>query len=93
MDRALDAFSGYIAVDEVYQHPFCILSLVDNRTFTRLTYRVLDRRDPTTADVHAFLAAFKARLDARGLNVLGITTDGSSLYPEPLQQLRPDVPH
>lgn len=92
MDRALDTFSGYLAVDEVYQHPFCILSLVDNRTFTRLAYRVLDR-DPTAADMRAFLAAFKARLDARGLKVLGVTTDGSSLYPEPLQQLWPDAPH
>jgi hypothetical protein len=93
VDRALDNFSGYIAVDEVYQHPFCILSLVDNRTFTRLTYRVLDRRNPTAADALSFLTEFKARLDARGLKVLGITTDGSSLYPEPLQQLWPDVPH
>lgn len=93
MDRTLVTFSGYIAVDEVYQHPFCILSLVDNRTFTRLTYRVLEHSDPTAADIHSFLADFKARLDAGGLRVHGITTDGSSLYPEPLNQLWPDVPH
>jgi hypothetical protein len=76
LDRALDIFSGYIAVDELYQDPFCVLSLVDNRTFTRLSYRVLER-DPTAADIHSFLVAFKARLDARGLSVKGITTDGS----------------
>jgi transposase-like protein len=76
----------------LYQHPFCILSLVDNRTFTRLAYRVLEH-DPTAADIHSFLAAFKARLDARGLSVKGITTDGSSLYPEPLKQLWPGVRH
>lgn len=79
-------------MDEVYQHPFCILSLVDNRTFTRLSYRVLEH-DPTAADIHSFLADFKSRLDARGLLVHGITTDGSPLYPEPLKQLWPGVPH
>lgn len=79
-------------MDELYQHPFCILSLVDNRTFTRLSYRVLER-DPTAADIHSFLAEFKARLDTRGLSVKGITTDGSSLYPEPLKQLWPQVRH
>ena len=88
----MDHFSGYIAIDELYQQPFCILSLVDNRTFTRLAYHVLEH-DPTAADIHAFLAAFKARLDARGLSVKGITTDGSSLYPEPLQALWPGVRH
>ena len=31
-----------MAVDEVYDGPFCVLSAVDNRTFRRLAYRVLD---------------------------------------------------
>jgi hypothetical protein len=88
----LDRFSGYIAVDELYQHPFCILSLVDNRTFTRLSYRVLER-DPTAADIRSFLAAFKTRVSRRGGSVKGITTDGSTLYPEPLKELWPGVPH
>jgi hypothetical protein len=79
-------------VDEVYQHPFCVLSLVDSRTFIRLAYRVLEH-DPTAADIHAFLADFKTRLGARGLSVRGVTTDGSSLYPEPLRQLWPGIPH
>ena len=35
--RALENFSGYIALDELYDGPFCVLSLVDNRAFTRLT--------------------------------------------------------
>jgi transposase-like protein len=65
---------------------------VDNRTFTRLMYRVLER-DPTAADIRSFLADFKARLDARKLSVKGITTDGSSLYPEVLKELWPGVPH
>jgi Transposase len=90
--RGLESFSGYIAVDELYDGPFCVLSLVDNHTFTRLTYRVLEK-DPTQDDIRAFLGDFKAHLDARGLKVLGVTTDGSSLYPVPLAEVFPDVPH
>jgi hypothetical protein len=32
LDDVLKGFSGYIAADEVYDGPFCVLSLVDNRT-------------------------------------------------------------
>ena len=31
LDWALDSFSGYIAADELYDGPFCVLSIVDNR--------------------------------------------------------------
>ena len=31
LDWALADFSGYVAADEVYDGPFCILSAVDNR--------------------------------------------------------------
>ncbi|MBV8416355.1 MAG: transposase [Verrucomicrobia bacterium] len=92
LERALVHFSGYLAADELYDGPFCVLSLVDNRAFVRLSFRVLER-DPTQDDIHSFLADFKARLDARGLKVQGVTTDGSDLYPEPLHALWPDVPH
>jgi hypothetical protein len=90
--RALEKFSGYIALDELYDGPFCVLSLVDNRSFTRLTYRVLEH-DPTQDDIRAFLCDFQAHLDARNLKVLGITTDGSDLYPVPLEAVFPGVPH
>ncbi len=92
LERALGHFSGSRAADELYDGPFCVLSLVDNRAFVRLSFRVLEH-DPTQDDIRSFLADFKARLDARGLAVRGITTDGSELYPEPLQELWPDVPH
>src|SRR5271170_4023916 len=42
LDDALAGFSGYIAIDELYDGPFCVLSIVDNRSYRRLTYRVLD---------------------------------------------------
>ena len=76
----------------MYDGPFCVLSLVDNRAFIRLSFRVLEH-DPTQNDMRRFLADFKARLDVRGLAVRGVTTDGSELYPEPLKELWPDVPH
>jgi hypothetical protein len=92
LDKALADFSGYLAIDEVYDGPFCILSIVDNRRYNRLAFRVLDH-DPTQDDVRDFLKEFKGQLDKRGLKVRGITTDGSSLYPEVLKELWPDARH
>ena len=76
----------------MYDGPFCILSIVDNRTFKRLIYQVLDH-DPTRKDVEAFFGRFQAALEARGLTLKGITTDGSALYPEPIATVFGDVPH
>lgn len=79
-------------MDEVYDGPFCILSVVDNRSYKRLAFRVLDH-DPTQDHVRAFLTEFKGQLDRRGLSVRGITTDGSSLYPKVLKELWPAARH
>src|SRR5208337_5294727 len=57
LDWALSDFSVYIAADELYDGPFCVLSIVDNRTFKRLSYHVLDR-DPTQVDIAAFFRRF-----------------------------------
>jgi transposase-like protein len=65
---------------------------VDNRTFQRLAYRVL-KQDPTQEDIRAFFADFKSQLDARGLKVLGITTDGSPLYPTVVREVFPGARH
>src|SRR5215471_1156602 len=92
LDWALADFSGYVAADEVYDGPFCILSAVDNRRYKRLLYDVLDH-DPTHADIRAFLRRLKTALVARDLTLCGITTDGSALYPEPLREVFGDVPH
>src|SRR3954465_10365024 len=92
LDWALSDFSGYIAADELYDGPFCILSLVDNRTFKRLAYHVLSRA-PTAKDVEAFFRRFHEAVKARGLTVKGVTTDGSALYPEPIAAVFGDVPH
>src|SRR3954470_8231824 len=92
LDRALSDFSGYLAADELYDGPFCVLSIVDNRTFQRLSYQVLDR-DPTSKDIEAFFRRFHLALEARGLVLKGITTDGSALYPEPIATVFGAVPH
>lgn len=60
-----------------------MLSIVDNRTFKRLIFEVLEH-DPTHGDIERFLVRFKGELDRRGLSLLGVTTDGSPLYPQPL---------
>jgi hypothetical protein len=83
LDWALADFSGYIAADELYDGPFCILSIVDNRTFKRLMYQVLDH-DPEHPDISKFLHRFRMVLRLRSLKLLGVTTDGSPLYPKPL---------
>jgi len=76
----------------LYDGPFCVLSIVDNRTFRRITYEVLDH-DPTHADIERFFRKFQAALDGRGLELKGITTDGSALYPEPISTVFGDLPH
>jgi len=64
--------------------PFCVLSIVDNRTFRRLIYEVLDH-DPDHTDIERFFRAFQAAFQRRKLVLHGITTDGSkSLSPSPL---------
>jgi hypothetical protein len=88
----LAEFSGYIAADELYDGPFCVLSIVDNRTFRRIIYEVLDH-DPTHADIERFFRRFHSLLTQRGLELKGITTDGSNLYPEPISRVFGDLPH
>ncbi len=48
----------------LYDGPYCVLSIVDNRHFQRLTYEVLDH-NPTEADVTAFFQRFHEALKAR----------------------------
>jgi hypothetical protein len=68
------------------------LSIVDNRTFKRLFFQVLDH-DPTQDDVIAFFGRFQLALQARNLTVKGITTDGSPLYPAAIEAIWGKIPH
>jgi hypothetical protein len=92
LDWALADFSGYVAADELYDGPFCMLSAVDNRRYKRLLYDVLDH-DPTHDDIRAFLRRLHTALSARHLTLFGVTTAGSALYPVPLVEVFGDVPH
>src|SRR5712692_765100 len=92
LDWALADFSGSVALDALYDGPFCILSAVDNRCDKRLLYDVLDH-DPDHDDIRAFLGRLKTALTARDLTLVGVTTDGSALYPEPLAEFFHGVPH
>src|SRR5215471_12634962 len=92
LDWALADFSGSVAADELYDGPFCILSAVDNRHYKRLIYDVLDH-DPTHDDIRTFLGRLKTALTTRALTLVGITTDGSALYPTPLAEIFHGVPH
>jgi Transposase len=92
LDWALADFSGYVAADELYDGPFCILSAVDNRRYKRILYDVLDH-DPTHDDIRAFLRRLHTALSARDLTLFGVTTDGSALYPAPLREVFGQVRH
>ena len=83
LDEALAAFSGYLAADELYDGPFCVLSAVDALQQRRLLYQVLDH-DPTRVDILLFLVRLHEHIRSRGRVVLGITTDASPLYPLPI---------
>jgi hypothetical protein len=92
IEHALLNFSGYIAADELYDGPFCVLFIVDNHNFKRLCYEVLDH-DPTNEDIKRFFRRFKQMLNDHVLTLKGITTDGSPLYPEAIAEIFGDVEH
>ena len=92
LDWALESFSGYVAADELYEGPYCVLSVVDNRQYKRILYAVLDH-EPTHPDITTFFGRLKTALTERDLVLQGITTDGSPLYPEPIRTVFGDVAH
>jgi hypothetical protein len=66
--------------------------VVDNRAYKRILYEVLDH-DPTHDDITVWLPRLKRTLTARDLDLQGLTTDGSPLYPEPIRTVLGDVAH
>jgi hypothetical protein len=92
LDWALSDFSGYVAADELYDGPFCVLSVVDSRRQRRLLYEVLDH-DPEHQDIRCFLERLRKAVAAHGGVMRGITTDASPLYPQPIAQVFGQLPH
>jgi len=64
LDWALEAFSGDVAADALYEGPYGVLSAVDNRQYKRILYAVLDH-DPTHDDIKVLLGRLKTALDDR----------------------------
>ena len=98
IDWAHSDFSGYIAADELYDGPFCVLSIVDNRTFKRLAYQVLDHA-PTRRHVEAFFRRFLTDLGGPGSAVRGSRptarrcTPGRSPRSSVRYRIRSALPH
>lgn len=79
-------------MDEIYDGPFCVLFAVDSKRQRRLAYEVLEN-DPTQEDIRRFLRRVDGILMTRNLSVLGITTDGSPLYPGTIREVFPNAAH
>jgi hypothetical protein len=92
LDWALAEFSGYVAADELYAGPFCMLSAVESRRDKRSLSDGVDH-DPTHEDIRAFLGRWHTAWGARGLPRGGVTTDGAALYPVPLREVFGKVRH
>jgi transposase-like protein len=92
LDEALACFSGQVAIDELYDGPYAVLSITDARTFRRLLCRVVGKK-VTQAEIRLLLRDFRRELDLRKLTLAGVTTDGSALYPTPLSEIFGGVPH
>src|SRR6266705_2030403 len=62
LDWALESFSGYVAADELYEGPYCVLSAVDNRRYKRILHippnlvvkRVTAHRNPPEVRIWRF---------------------------------------
>lgn len=91
-DWALEDFSGYLSADEIYDGPFCVLTMVDSKRQRRIAYEVLDH-DPEKTDICKFFKRVNLMLCSRNLCVKGITTDGSPLYPEVIGEIFPGISH
>jgi hypothetical protein len=92
LDWAWADFAGSVAADELSDGPFWMLSAVDNRCSKRLLYAVLDHA-PDHDDIRTFLGRLTTALTARALTLVGITTDGAALSPEPLAEVFGGVRH
>src|SRR5262249_44761391 len=92
LDWAPSRVPGDLPAADVCDGPLLLHPLHRHRTCKRLTYQVLDHA-PTHTDITACCRRFRAALDARGLAVAGITTDGSPLYPGPIAEVFGAIPH
>lgn len=91
-DWALQDCAGYRAVDERYDGPCGVRSAVAGPNQRRLLDAIREH-DPGHDDRRRFLDRPRSARAARGAVVRGITTDGSSLYPQPRAAVFSGVAH
>jgi len=86
--QALKAFSGQIALDEVYDGEWCQLKATDPVNGMELDWYL--HEGSADKDV---IVAFLERLKAAGFMPSLVVTDGSKLYPDALRQVWPEAEH
>jgi hypothetical protein len=92
LDWALADFAGSVAAAARYDGPCCMLSAVEKRGDKRLLSAVLDHA-PDHEDIRAFRGRLHAALTARDVMLVGLTTAGAALSPQPLAEVCRGVPH
>ena len=85
---AIDAFSGQMAVDEVYDGDYYQLKATDPLNDIELLWEV-GEGSPCEDDIREF---FK-RLKAMGVEPKLVVTDGSPLYPKVIVEIWPEAKH
>lgn len=83
----VEHFSGYLCIDEIYDGPYCIFYAVDPVLRMRVAFQISE--EATEAECRRFLRY----LADMGLEVEGITTDGSHLYPKLIGDIFPGATH
>jgi transposase-like protein len=86
--KALEAFSGQIALDEVYDGEWCQLKATDPVNGMELAWYL--HEGSADKDV---IVAFLEQLKAAGFMPSLVVTDGSSLYPDAIRQVWPEAEH
>jgi len=81
-------FSGQMAVDEVYDGPWCMLKATDPLNGLELDCRILEGA-PSEKDIREFFQALKAA----GFEPSLVVTDGSKLYPNTIKDVWPGAEH
>lgn len=86
--KAAAAFSGELALDEVYDGEWYQLKATDPLNGIELAWK-LERGTPSEDDVKSFLLELKAA----GIDPKLVVTDGSTLYPSVLAEVWPNAKH
>lgn len=83
-----ETFSGQMAVDEVYDGPWCMLKATDPLNDLELDCRIIEGA-PTEKDIREFFADLKGA----GFTPSLVVTDGSRLYPNAIKDVWPEAVH